>query len=233
MTTFKVEERTCVVCGESSEHRVMITTSAWGSAQLDTRPPAPQGASIDMWIQRCPSCGYCAPDISKGVLQTSTIVYGNSYQEQLKNSDFPELANSFLCWSLIQESTLEFAKAAWACIHAAWACDDASWSFGEAGFSHNADKAVSAQNCRKRALTLLRQAQGRGQRFAEQEGGEEALMVDLARRSGQFDLALRICEEGLAKNADSVIKDVLQFQQTLISYQDTRDHVVKEANPNY
>lgn len=233
MTTFKVEERTCAVCGEISKHRVITSTSAFGSMQLDTRPPYPQGASIDMWIQRCPSCGYCAPDIFKGSQQASNIIKSEHYQKQLGNPNFPELANSFLCWSLIQESTLEFAEAAWSCIHAAWACDDASLVFDDAGrLQDNAHIAMSAQNCRTKALASLQRARERGQRFAEQEGGEEILMVDLARRSGQFDLALHLCEEGLAKNPENIIKDILQFERVLISRHDTRAHTVKEASPN-
>lgn len=218
MTTCRVEERTFFVCGEVSEHRVLQSTSAFGSSDLDTRPPYPQRYSIDMWVQRCSSCGHCAPDISEGNSDASTVVQSDSYQKQLENLDFPQLANYFLCWSLIQESLDNSRGAAWGCIHAAWACDDA-------------DNDIAAQSCRKRAVTLLRKAQEKGQSFAKQEGGEEALTVDLLRRSGQFELASRMCEEGLKKNPENMIPQTLQLQKILIGRQDIDRHVVQHANP--
>jgi hypothetical protein len=173
-----------------------------------------------MWVQRCPSCGYCAPDIAKGSSKASTVrvVDSDSYKEQLENPDFPQLANFFLCWSLTQESLDDFVGAAWGCMYAAWACDDV-------------DNDMGAQSCRKRAATLLRKAQEKGQSFAKQEGGEEALMVDLLRRSGQFDLAFSICEKGLKKNPERMISQILQLQKMLIGRQNIARHTVQQANP--
>jgi len=171
-----------------------------------------------MRVQRCPSCGYCAPDLNEGSSKASTIVQSDSYQKQLKNPDFPQLANSFLCWSLIQESLDEFVTGGWGCMYAAWACDDV-------------DNDVAAQRCRKQAVTVLRKAQEEVQSFAEQEGGEEALMTDLLRRSGQFDLALSICEKGLKKNPEQIISHILQLQKILIGREDVDCHVISEAHP--
>jgi len=216
MTTIYEVEKKCAVCGKSNKYNQIGSTNAFGSPDLDTRPPEMERSTIDMWVQTCPSCGYCAPDISKRLKKSLEVVRSDSYQQQLNNPEFPKLANAFLCFSLIQESAGEYAKAGWACIHAAWACDDAGSDAG-------------AQKCRQKAVILLQKAKENGQRFAEQLGGEEALMVDLLRRSKQFELALKTCEDGLQKNPEKIISDILQFQKTLISRSDVACHTIAEA----
>jgi len=173
-------------------------------------------STIDMWVQKCPSCGYCAPDISERIKKSSEVVHSDSYQQQLNSQEFPKLANSFLCFSLIQESAGEYAKAGLASIHAAWVCDDA-------------DSDAGSQKCRKKAVTLLEKAKENGQRFAEQAGLEEAIMVDLLRRSGQFELALNTCEYGLKKNPERIISDILRFQKVLISKSEVACHTIGEV----
>jgi hypothetical protein len=157
-----------------------------------------------MWVQTCPSCGYCAPDISEGIEKLSEAISSNSCKRQLDDSEFPKLANAFLCFSLIRESAGDYVRAGWASIHSAWACDDAG---------HDID----AQKCWKRAVTLLQKAKQNGQIFAEQAGAEEAIIVDLLRRSGQFELALKVCDDGLKKKPAKIISDILQFQKILIT----------------
>ncbi len=72
-------------------------------------------------------------------------------------------------------------------------------------------------------------ARENGQRFAEQNGAEEAIMVDLLRRSKQFELALKTCEEGLRKNPEKIISDILMFQKILISKGDVSRNTIAEA----
>ncbi len=126
MTTFMEVVKTCTVCGASSTHREITSTSAFGSPGLDARPPPPHGYSIDMWIQMCPSCGYCAPDISEQTPRASDIMRSDAYRHRLQDPEFPKLANAFLCHSILEEMSSHYANAAWPTIHAAWACDDAS-----------------------------------------------------------------------------------------------------------
>lgn len=216
MTTIYEEKKKCAVCGKTSEHTGIGSTNAFGSPDLDTRPPKMKRSTIDMWIQTCPSCGYCAPNISERIEKASEVVRSDSYQQQLNNPEFPKLANAFLCFSLIQESAGDYAGAGWASIHASWACDDAG-------------SYVAAQKCRKKAVTLLQKAKEKGQRFAEQAGAEEAMMVDLLRRSGQFELGFRTCDDGLKKNPERIISDILQFQKMLISKSDVACHTIAEA----
>ena len=215
MTTLNEEKKECTICGTSSIHMEIISTKALGSSDLDARPPEPERSSIDYWIQRCPACGYCAPDISKGDKEISNIILSDPYKKQLKNPEFPDLANSFLCWALILEEESQFKIAGWTVVKAVWACDDAG----------NND---AAQACRKRAVSLLHKAREKGQWFADHAGTEEALIVDLLRRSGQFELALSMCDERLEKEPEKFIHDVLVYQKNLIEKADVDRHTTSE-----
>lgn len=216
MTTAYRTEKKCAVCGNVSQHFEITSTIVIGSSDLDLRPPELKRSTIDMWVQRCPSCGYCAPDISELIEKSEEIVRSESYQQQLNNPEFPELANSFLCCSLIKENTGNLSEAGWNSLFAAWACDDAK-------------NDVSAQACRKRAADLFRKARANGQKFAEQEALEDVIMADLLRRAGQFEEALEFCNDGLEKKPEKICADILMFQMDLISRKDTARHTIGEV----
>jgi hypothetical protein len=76
-------------------------------------------STIFAWVQRCPGCDYCAADIGEAPSQAAHIVDSPEYRRQLSDSTYPELANSFLCKVLINESSGDYSAAAWALIHAA------------------------------------------------------------------------------------------------------------------
>ncbi|MBM3149469.1 MAG: DUF2225 domain-containing protein [Chloroflexi bacterium] len=241
MTTTKIEIRKCCICKEESEQVILTSTSAFGSMDLDTRPPALQRFTIDTWVQRCPSCGYCASEINKLEQGAAQLVSSDAYKNQLNSPNFPELANSFMCLSMIHEETGEYASAAWDSIHAAWACDDVtdsmSWrSIRQTTQEVHSDLAYrrasidpTAKKCRRRALVLLRKAQEARQSFSKQVGGEEALIVDLLRRVGEFDEALKVCNDGLKKSPDEILTAVLKLQIRLINSKDVAGHTVAKA----
>lgn len=218
MTTVHPIEQQCAVCGTTDKYILLTSTNSFGVPDLDTRPPEMMRSTIGLWVQRCGSCGYCAPDITKGSPALSTVIHSVPYQTQLRSPDFPELANSFLCWSLIQQDQGDFASAGWASLRAAWACDDTG------------DESAAVQ-CRLRAANLLQKARQVHQTFASQSGAEEALLADILRRAGQFDGAIQICDAGLAKESalQPVIVDILDLQKRLIRKADTACHQVREA----
>lgn len=171
------------------------------------------------------------------------IARSDFYQKQLKNTEFPELANTFLCFSLIQENTGDYAGAGLSALHAAWVCDDLDYKLfinrimnlntetGSAGSKRWTNNEIdpSARKCRLRAISLFQKARGNGQQFDQHASGEEALLTDLARRCGNPNLALKFCDEGLQKKPEKTIADVLQFQEILISRHDITCHRISEA----
>lgn len=238
MTTLKNVEKKCAICGSVNSHMEIFSTNAFGSPDLDTRPPEMQRSTINLWIQTCSNCGYSAPDISQKIPKSEEIVYSDDYRKQLNSQKFPKLVNSFLCYSLILENLGEYAKAGRACLHAAWACDDAKYI-------------DAAKICRKNSFTLFMKAKMNGQKFAEQLGAEETMMADILRRAGEFEKALEIAEEGLKKldgnsssfhkpahpsdllrNPEEIIKIILKFQIELINKKDVGCYTVEDAFKN-
>ena len=186
MTTLYKEKETCLVCGKTSEYTAVSSTNSSGAPDLDTRPPEMMRSIIPFLIRRCPSCGYCAPQVSKGPQRAKQIAQSEIYLRQISNQSYPELANSFLCWTMIQEAMSHYAGAGWAAVQAAWVCDDS-----------NAREASNL--CRSRAIQLFRYARANGDAFAHGAGVEEAIMADLLRRSGQLDQVEALCQEGLKR----------------------------------
>jgi hypothetical protein len=217
MTLAVQKEKKCAVCGKASMHGYLASTSVLGPSDLDSRPAPMLRSAIRYKIQACPSCGYCASDISEMVEKAPEIIRSDSYQQQLNNSEFPRLANRFLCNSLIQEGVGEYKNAGWLSVHAAWVCDDAGDGFD-----------ASAKNCRKRAVALFQKVKEKRENLYKRAGDDEALMTDLLRRAGEFESALSICEEGLKKEPEKIVLCILQLEKALIQNQDVGCYTIPE-----
>jgi hypothetical protein len=55
------------------------------------------------------------------------------------------------------------------------------------------------------------------------------MMVDLLRHAGEFKSALRICDEGLKKNPEEIISNILRFENILLGKSYTSCHTIDEA----
>ncbi len=216
MTTIFKKEITCGVCGEKSEHVLIGSTNAFGSVDLDTRPPADMRYTIYTWVQRCPHCGYCAANIEEVSESAEAIFKSREYRLQLMNDQYPKLANSFLCKVMLEKVKGDLPGAIWSTIHAAWACDD----------SGNNE---SAKLCRIKAVELIKNAVSSGQTISDEPEADIAITVDLLRRSGQFDETLWMIERKQGEIKHKLIKNILKFQKELISRYDTSRHTVDEA----
>ena len=58
------------------------------------------------------------------------------------------------------------------------------------------------------------------QMYAQDTISELVIMVDLLRRSCQFEKALKLCEDELKNKPKKMISDVLQFQKEIINKSD-------------
>jgi hypothetical protein len=220
MTTQLDDEVVCALCKKQSIQSIMSSTSWFGSPDLDTRPPDPDRYSNNLYIQTCPSCGYCCWDISVEISHASDVVDKDTYNHQLKNESFSKLSNAFLCCALLLENDSNYSLAAWQSIRAAWDCDD----------NHSNDSAVI---CRERAIELFQMATKNKQRFFEETGGEESLMADLLRRTRRFEEADKCCDQGLAKKPEKLISNILWYQKLLIGNSDDSCHLLEESDEMY
>ncbi|MCO5168541.1 MAG: hypothetical protein M9894_19550 [Planctomycetes bacterium] len=211
MTMIFSADVTCAVCGETSAHEVLASTNAMGYCDLDTRPPPMQRHTMARWIQRCPTCGHCAPSLDEAPPGVAEAVRSEAYRRKLAGGGLPALATAFACHAHLCEVTGRTRDAGWAMVRAAWVCDDA-------------DDAAAARRCREWALELLSRG-GAGQE--EQAGAHAALLVDLARRAGRLDEARALVAAGRAAGPDEVIGKLLTFQEALIDAGDVGCHTVE------
>ena len=56
MSTMCDFPRICAVCGAMHEYRILTSTNAFGSPDLDLRPPMMKRGTMHLWVQECPSC---------------------------------------------------------------------------------------------------------------------------------------------------------------------------------
>jgi hypothetical protein len=173
-------------------------------------------STMELWVLRCPSCGYCAPDVSEGSDRAGPVVMSERYISTLNDPDYPELANRFLCRALIDVEEGEAPSAGWSTVRAAWACDDAG-------------RAEAAEACRMLAIDRFGKARDSGIAFAHQSGAEEAVLADLYRRAGRFEDAETVCAEGLALHPDELLTRVLEYERSLARRADRRVHTVAEV----
>ncbi len=216
MTTLDQRTLRCFVCGGEAEYTIIGSTNSFGSPDLDTRPPEMMRSTLPFWVQRCPSCAYCAPDVRQGGTGAGPTVMSEEYIGLASDEGLPELATNFRCAAMVLEASGDLAGSGWRSIHAAWACDDD----GEEG---------AAEVCRTDAIRRLKSARSMGVAFAAQAGGEEAILVDLLRRNGRFAEAETLCREGIGRKPENLISKVLRFERRLIERKDRRAHTVAEA----
>jgi hypothetical protein len=206
----------CTLCGSSQEVLELCSTSTWGAPDLDTRPAPLARANLALEVQRCEHCGYCASALSAPPGEAASVVSSGDYRVRLSDAAFPELARSFRCAALVLEDAGDLAGAGWCSLKAAWVCDDQ----GDDG---------RASICRRQTIALFAAARSANQRFAEDRASEDAIRVDVLRRSGQLGDADELCRESLRTNPGEQVSTMLRFQRALIERSNTARFTLDEA----
>lgn len=217
MTTVFLSDKICFVCGAKSKYPLIDhSLGNVGSRDLDGRPTHIRRSAVYLWIQRCPACGYCAPEITEGEDRDRAAVHTPDYQQLLNDKTFPETGDAFLCHAYIMKNRELFADAGWAALFAAWICDDN-------GFPD------SARSCRGRAVDFFIASRSRQQCFAETTEEEDLYLVDLYRRRSFFDTASAMCEKALNDPHSDRIYDLLSYERELVDAKDDCAHNDAEA----
>ena len=217
MTTIIPVETECSLCGARSEQRLVGALQTLGLPDLDTRPAEMARSALPFGVQRCPSCGYCARDISLEYPEADRVIRTPAYEKILRKRSVTEKARQFLGWAAIQEAIGEYGGAGWSSLHAAWVCDDA-------------DKVKGAAECRQLALErFTRQLMQLGHITGLDEPSIIRLVLaDLCRRTGQFEPAARWARDGQELNPSDIVRFALELELALIEDQDTASHSLEE-----
>jgi hypothetical protein len=215
MTVFISHDQRCGHCGRTSSHPVMTGSTHSGIPDLDFRPAELARSSMFAWLQQCPHCGYCAPDISAAPADPA-VLDSAQYRKALSREDFPEVARRFLAHA-VASSPSRPLQAAQAFLHAAWICDD-----------HQLVR--QAAICRQLSASWFLRCKP----FASNVEGlsTATVLVDVLRRCGRFAEAARECRALLSQPAlPPALRAILSFALGLIGRRDARCHSAAECLP--
>jgi hypothetical protein len=224
MTRTGLTIRRCAVCGEECGQSYVMSSNGTGNFDLDFRLHGMIRDMLNSEVSRCPSCGYCAPDIGRKMKKTEEIVRSEEYQRQLVDIRFSSKTNEFLCASMLYEFSGSYPLSIYYALCAAWKCDD--------------EEAVEqAKQIREKAIDMFPKALKYQQPLYCPPGGEKILYIDLLRRTGRFEEARNQCEKvingemiGYIKRKsyrpidETTIRQLLLFEQELIRDEDSDRH---------
>ena len=174
MTSFMREPRRCFVCKTTCDYQILTSTNAFGSPDLDLRPPEMKRSTMMWWVHKCPVCGYVAPDVSDYTMITKKWLQTDRYKN-CDGIDFTsELAKRFYQLYMISVHENCPLDAFFALLHAAWSCDDC-------------EDVENATRCRKLALLHYDDALPIYIMREEEPRTIQVVKADIMRRAGLFE----------------------------------------------
>ncbi len=221
MTYISSGYKKCSVCGGRSRQEVVLSFFSIRPPLLDTRLP-----DRPLSIPQCPSCGYCAFDLSEELPGVEEIVLSSEYQSQLKSPKYPAIANNYICNSMIQQRLGRMSAAIQAMVSATWVCDIETTD----NFFYEKEKMEEAAKlCRLKTLELIDLAEEKGESWVTASSRNIAIFIDFLRRAGLFERA----KEEIARLKEHVeeekMRKILDFQRQLVEREDTEPHSVIEV----
>ena len=229
MSTFRQVSKYCSVCGSRVE-TFEYSTNQFGSPDLDLRPPPMERDTMPLWIQKCPSCGYTARDIS--VYKNEDVPHGLfrflKKPKDNKETDRAYLASEeyihceglpitspqckrFYQYYLLGKKHRIIHEQIAGLLYAIWTCDDE----GETEL---------AKSLRRKAVQILDTVSSDND--MEQERNL-LLRADLLRRSGQFQ---KLSDEYRDVSFKVEInRKILRFELLCAQKRDSDCYTVKQA----
>ncbi|MGG5820773.1 hypothetical protein [Falsiroseomonas sp. HW251] len=201
----------CGVCGTESRQPPFKPTPPEQPPDLDLRPGEPVRSTMARWLQQCPACGYCAPDISRAHPAAAEAVRAAPFRALLADGSVPPLARRFLAWALVLEETGALHAAAEATLQAAWVADDL-------------DRLDLARVWRQEAVALWRNG-------PPLDAEQTVRVVDALRRSESWNDAAATARILADTRPPEAVAQVIDLEQRLIEAGDAGRHTVATALP--
>lgn len=209
MSRISLLNRKCSVCGTESEQRVLTSTNAFGSPDLDLRPPEMQRSTMPCWIQECPHCGYISESIEDDTSINREFLKSEEYSSCSYNDFKSKLAKKFYKYYMINLLDDNYEDAFYAILHAAWSCDDIG----------DKDKAIY---CRKLAIVEIK-------KIISNTNNETLLIqkADLLRRAGLFNIVITEYSDLIFK--DETLQKIATFQIKKAKQEDDSCYIVGDV----
>lgn len=222
----------CAGCGTQSRQEMYkyINPKNTPMPDLDLRPAGKQRNSFKALIQECPSCGYCAQDISVKPENLNQIMENDEYLVLVKSKYFSAESKKYLKSAITSQLSGRYDIAIKSFIYSAWVCDDENNDTG-------------ARLSRQMALggfMSVREIESE-QYYFKTSFRNECLITDLLRRAGSLGEARNRCNRVLAdikedkdiyeiprSQPNTIEEETLLFQQKLIADKDRSCHSFNE-----
>lgn len=201
MTTFFRKQANCAHCGAIVEWQAVASTNAFGSMDLDMRPPPMERDTLQHDMQQCDACGFCSPAIDSGEGVDMTQVGLPQYANLACDDRFPLVARRFLAYAHMARAKGCHTRTAWASLRAAWVCDDSGSQFRG-----------SATTCRFAALEAIDRLHAEGKTFSPDMETDQTLRLDMLRRAGEFQSTIELAARLRAAGLPEILAKLAAFQ---------------------
>jgi hypothetical protein len=201
MTTHFTQTWKCAHCGSAQDVTVLGSTNAFGSMDLDMRPPPMERDTLSVQIHQCAACGFCAGDLESSEGVDLAQVGKPEYLAILEDERFPNLANRFRAFAYLATAAGSPVPACWGYMRAAWVCDDAGTAYG-----------VSAASCRRDAVKTFDLIHAKGLTLSPDTETDEVLRLDLLRRAGDFQSVIDAATKLRGGDLPDILDRIANFQ---------------------
>lgn len=208
MTTVFRDKAKCPVCGEEFGFSAMGSTNAFGSMDLDTRPPEMQRSSMCYWLIECPECGYVAIDMKEPAPVDKEFMNSERYKTCDGYVFENNLSDNFYRHYLIMKEAGEHKSACFSLLHTVWTCDDRN--------DNNAN-----------ALRELLAHEFENLSESEYDETIDVITADVLRRSGQFEKLINEYKDRQYDN--DLLNEIVKFQLCKAGAKDVGCYTVEDA----
>ncbi len=210
MTTYFQEIHKCGNCGAEVELTVIGSTNAFGTCDLDLRPPPLKRFILPEVIQFCEKCGYVSYDISEKPEGGNQDELKKCLARPLNRKNYAQLYQRAA--EIQQIIGTEHDQSVQLFIRAAWCADDA----------HDVS---NAEEMRKKAVSEFL--------LVKEDFTEDYLlqMVDVARRAGDKSNAFQFIKLLKKMPLESLYQQILDFQEALLEKDDRKCYTVSDVSP--
>ena len=206
MTTLFNSLKECGCCGNTISVTAVGSTNAFGSPDLDLRPPEMKRSALLMSIQYCGHCGYAAWDLEESITQTDELK--QLLSEDLDKNDKSQIFERAAQIARINGSDGMDTFFLYLC--AAWCADD--------------------KGDTQRAVLMRKKSLEASHWTAVRKPEKLLRLIDVARRAGEFETACRLLERfDRCKVSEPLLKQIACFQKQLLDNEDVSCYTVQEA----
>ena len=212
MTLFDDENMKCSVCGKTSQHPVLVSSSQFGYQDMDTRPSELYRYTMNTWLMECPYCGYVAGNIEDELAIDRDFLESDRYK-RCDGIEFKSgLSKIFYKRYLIECEQSDDRGVYHALLYCAWTCDD----------GHDEENSELTRRLAVEAANKIIES-------ADDDVDSYIVMkADLLRRIGDFD---RVIEEyeNLTLD-DDLLNRIVRFQVEKAYWKDSKCYTLEEVS---